>query len=44
MSLPCDGRHKRGPAGAEKEPNEKYRSAHVWYDADEKMGETPWNE
>ena len=26
----------RSWAGAEDEPNEKYRDAHVWYDADKK--------
>jgi hypothetical protein len=29
-------------AGAEDEPNEKYRDAHVWYDADEKQNFTAY--
>ena len=40
-SRPPLGRHGSGEAvrewaGAEDEPNEKYRDAHVWYDADKK--------
>jgi hypothetical protein len=30
----------RAWAGAEDEPNEKYRDAHVWYDADKKQNFT----
>ena len=29
-------------AGAEDEPNEKYRDAHVWYDADKKQNFTAY--
>src|SRR5436190_16036598 len=29
-------------AGAEEEPNEKYRDAHVWYDADKKNNFTAY--
>ncbi|MFI7587187.1 hypothetical protein ACIB24_08955 [Spongisporangium articulatum] len=29
-------------AGAEDEPNEKYREAHVWYDGDEKQNFTAY--
>src|SRR5215211_7712756 len=29
-------------AGAEEEPNEKYRDAHVWYDADKKENFTSY--
>jgi hypothetical protein len=29
-------------AGAEEEPNEKYRDAHVWYDADKKTNFTAY--
>jgi hypothetical protein len=29
-------------AGAEDEPNEKYRNAHVWYDADKKQNFTAY--
>lgn len=32
----------RAWAGAEDEPNEKYRDAHVWYDADKKQNFTAY--
>jgi hypothetical protein len=32
----------RAWAGAENEPNEKYRDAHVWYDADKKENFTAY--
>jgi hypothetical protein len=32
----------RSWAGAEKEPTEKYRSAHVWYDAEKKQNFTAY--